>query len=98
MKRLILILGLIILNFLTFDYLTNHFTVQYTLGRLMMTFIASIIAVSIVCFFITSCKYILKLYIEQSSISFKTIYFDLFLNISIAIYILLIFAAIYFYI
>ncbi len=90
MKRLIFAVCLILLNFLVFNYLTNHFVSKFTYDKMILTYLVSFIAISVICFFISSCKYILKLYVEKSLISFKSIYFDLYLNVSIAIYIVLI--------
>jgi len=89
MKRLIFVIVLILLNFIMFNYLANHFKSKFTYDKMIMTFIVSFIAISIMCLIISFFKYILKLCAEQSHPSFRTMYVNLYLDASITIYILL---------
>lgn len=90
MKRLIFVFVLILLNFLMFNYLANHFMLSFTFDKMAMTLLLSFLAISIMCLIVSSFKYILKFYIEKAEVTFSSIYVDLYLDTSITIYSLLI--------
>lgn len=90
MKRLIFVIVLILLNFIMFNYLANHFKSSFTFHKMMLILIASFLAIAVMSFIISFCKYILKLYVDESSIPFRTMYVNLYLDVSITIYTLLI--------
>lgn len=88
MKRIIFVIGLILLNFATFNYLSNRFESNFTYEKMLMTLLLSFVTVTVISFFVSSCKYFLKLYVEKTLISFRSIYVDLYFNVSITIYFL----------
>ncbi|MVO07614.1 hypothetical protein GOQ30_00380 [Flavobacterium sp. TP390] len=89
MKRVLFVIGLILLNFGIFNYLTNHFKSNFTYEEMLKTLLLSFVAVTVISFFISSCQYFLKLYVEKTLISFRSIYANLYFNVSVAIYFLL---------
>ncbi len=94
MKKTILIILLIILNFGIFYYLTKYGEVGVAYGEMVNILIASMIAIPFVSLIPACFIYILKLKLQRIFIPFKKIYLNFYFRCSVIFYTILLIVAI----
>ena len=86
MKRPMFLIISIVLNFIIYYHLTEDIGINATFEEISMTLIASIIVISLLSLVPAIVIYYLKMYMKKVFVPFKKIYLNLYLNISLAFY------------
>ncbi len=94
MKKILLIIILIALNFISYYSLTEKIGINATYDEISTSLIASIIVIPLFSLFPAIFIYLLKLNIQKTFVPFKKIYLNLYLNLSLGFYSIMILIAV----
>lgn len=97
MKKVILLVVLVTLNFIIYHYLTEHIGINATYEEISLSLIASIISIPLFSTIPALFIYLLKLNLQKVFIPYKKIYLNLYLNVSIALYSIMLLVALLVY-